>query len=332
MVGCHLHNRNCEDPVREIEAYVITCLPEMRQYIGITSQGCAKRWSDHSSAAVRLGGGKSRALYDSIAKFGKSAFTIMHIASATNWADAWKLERALIRQTKTMWPDGYNLFDGGGPGANHSDVSRARLSRSIRLKHADPNYVMRRRVALKIAMNRPETRAKMRAILKRRPKRTPAQIAKLSNAATAIWTPEYRAKFSAERTGRKMPPGHGAKISAKNKGQKRTPEQCARISAGKKGVKLSDSHRRAIGLASLGRKRTEHSRALQSVRMRALRSTTRPSNVTLNDTQVSEIRTMIKDGAKNCDIAGLFCVNPSLISDIRRGHTYKPLTGNALAK
>jgi group I intron endonuclease len=93
----------------EYIAYRITNRVNGKCYIGITSQGLARRWAEHRSGAKR---GKRSRLSMAIRRHGVENFTIEHVASAQNWADLCATERALVAQYDSR-RRGYNASQGG---------------------------------------------------------------------------------------------------------------------------------------------------------------------------------------------------------------------------
>lgn len=94
------------------QAYIIRCLKNGKRYIGITSRGLKRRWTEHLYDAGRSHMAISRA----IAKHGKEAFQIEPLCSAQSWNEICAIERALIDQHGTRAPRGYNISEGGdGP-------------------------------------------------------------------------------------------------------------------------------------------------------------------------------------------------------------------------
>lgn len=92
-------------------AYVITCIPSGKQYVGITSRSLSRRWSEHLYDARNRH--SKMAISRAIAKHGAENFTITAICCALCWDDLCVVETILIVQNLTRAPHGYNLSDGG---------------------------------------------------------------------------------------------------------------------------------------------------------------------------------------------------------------------------
>lgn len=129
--------------------YRITCLVTGKRYIGLTKQGLSARLSQHHSAAVT----KTRVgpFMGALAKYGKSAFSIEHVASASSIEGARETERALIAQENTLHPNGYNLTEGGEGTHGYTHT---------------PEQIEKMKVRAKEVQNRPERRARQAEAIK----------------------------------------------------------------------------------------------------------------------------------------------------------------------
>jgi group I intron endonuclease len=197
-----------------VSVYLIRCLVSGRWYIGICVAAPAKRWADHCWTALRT---ESKTwLHRAIRKYGKEAFIIEHIASAKTWDDACAIERALIVQYDTFGRNGYNMTRGGDGTVGHIPSEETRTARSNKLKGRVFSEEHRR---------------------------------KISENGKASWTPERRARVSAQAKERMADPiykanllashgtpGYRAKMGDKARGRKQTPEQRAATSARQKGI------------------------------------------------------------------------------------------------
>lgn len=123
----------------KFQAYLITCLVNGKRYVGITSRGLNRRWSEHlyDGRSARTTMAISRA----ISKHGSSNFTIQAVCSARSWRDICAAEAILIRQYGCRLPEGYNLSEGGeGPfGCKRSAESVERIAAKHRGKPCHPN-------------------------------------------------------------------------------------------------------------------------------------------------------------------------------------------------
>lgn len=235
-----------------VTAYLITCVVNGKQYVGITTSSAQRRWWGHCADA-RNRTIKNTRFLNAIRKYGEDAFTITEIASARTWEDACEIERALITAYGTFSRHGYNSTVGGegSPGSKHSDESRAK-----------------------------------RSVTQKGRKHSPEAVAKMVGR---VWSAESRAKGSAAKLGRKQTPEHvanriaslkrggkkiivsaetRAKISARQIGRKLSPETIAKKSAAMLGRKLTAETKAKISSALIGRTVSEEIKAKTSAALR----------------------------------------------------------------
>lgn len=111
------------------EIYKITNSVTGKSYIGITSQGYLKRFRVHKSEAKRKK--YDTYLHRSIRKYGEENFTIEVLENHEDRYIALSAEIRLIRELKTLQPDGYNQHEGGRGGfLNPSQEVREKLSKA----------------------------------------------------------------------------------------------------------------------------------------------------------------------------------------------------------
>lgn len=112
-------------------AYLVTCVPSGKQYVGITARSLMRRWYEHTLDAEKRPG--QSAIRRAIAKYGKEQFTIEPLCCARNYADLLSVEKDLIKQCGTRAPGGYNLTDGGqgANGCTRSLEHRAAIVRAL---------------------------------------------------------------------------------------------------------------------------------------------------------------------------------------------------------
>lgn len=175
---------------------------------------------------------------NAIRAHGADMFVVAVLKECANKEELDFWERYLIRSRNTIAPNGYNLTDGGEGGIPCD-----------------------------------ETRAKMSAALKGRPK-SPETRAKLSAASATLrgeknpffghhHTDETRAKISASKIGKHLSEETRAKMSAVRKGVPKSPEHRAKMSVSRMGAKNphygkknTPEHQAKIVAANLGAKRT----------------------------------------------------------------------------
>ena len=106
--------------------YIATNVVNGKQYVGLSKE-FTKRLVSHKCA-------KSKSVFHSaIKKYGFDNFVFSHIADAFDLQSACDLERMLIQQHNTLFPNGYNLTVGGqiGPvGLKHTAESKQKISQA----------------------------------------------------------------------------------------------------------------------------------------------------------------------------------------------------------
>lgn len=109
------------------ESYSLYCHTNKtngKQYIGITKRKPEKRWGFNG---VRY---SEQLLGAAIEKYGWNGFTHEVIMTGLTKKAAEEAERRLIKERKTLAPNGYNLTSGGNLGTEVSDVTREKLRAS----------------------------------------------------------------------------------------------------------------------------------------------------------------------------------------------------------
>jgi hypothetical protein len=135
-------------------------------------------------------GESTKALYAAIQKYGKAAFVIEIIASATNQSELDAAEIQWIETLGTLSPRGYNLRAGGEGGGRHSDQSVQQL---IAMR-GTPEYRERQSLSQKTVQARPEVKAKQRAGLIEAWSRPGEQIRRSKINKASQLRPEVREK------------------------------------------------------------------------------------------------------------------------------------------
>lgn len=90
--------------------YKITNKINNKIYIGQTVTSLAARWYCHVHDSKRVA---SHPFYNAIKKYGKENFNIEEIGGANNITELNYQEWLLIHKHNTLWPNGYNLKEGG---------------------------------------------------------------------------------------------------------------------------------------------------------------------------------------------------------------------------
>jgi hypothetical protein len=111
-------------------------------------------------------------------------------------------------------------------------------------------------------------------------------------------------------------------MSAARSGDNCTQETRNRLSLSLRGLKRTDETRRNMSKAKTGLRHTEQTKEKLSLMYRGERSLTSK----LTEEEVKEIRRLhLENGVRNMDLAIVYSVDRSTISDIVRGKTWKHL-------
>jgi group I intron endonuclease len=198
--------------------------PSNKSYIGITMKTADQRWSKHIEHA--LGKRDNGALYSALRKYGPSNFSLTVLVTSDDWNALCELEKRIIHEHNTLSPNGYNIALGGeGVQGKRSEADRLKisaaqkkrcstpegharmveLSRRSRLSPKWHEAQARKRKPVKPAkpkMSREERSERIRAGMN-----SPEALSKMRSSLKARWSsPEFRARFSASRTGKKHRP------------------------------------------------------------------------------------------------------------------------------
>lgn len=121
--------------------YKITCLSNGKVYIGLTTKGLNKRWSQHVCQS-KTGNTK---LARAVQKYGVSAFSIEEFASAFDFAGLKLLEVFLIAQ-EDSYNNGLNTTKGGDGvlGNIHDQATRSKMSMAQKEINTRPETIKRR--------------------------------------------------------------------------------------------------------------------------------------------------------------------------------------------
>lgn len=110
--------------MKKFTAYRIYCVVTKKSYIGMTTKPLKRRISLHAHVGLT----DDRPLYQDVRELGWGSFTITELATCTSYESAQELERILIAQYNTLYPQGYNLETGGNHGKQASEFLKSKLS------------------------------------------------------------------------------------------------------------------------------------------------------------------------------------------------------------
>lgn len=158
---------------------IINCATKKR-YIGITRVSISTRLNQHWSAAKRKS--DNSYLHSSMVKHGRSIFSIHLIHTCESRSVACELERFLIEECTSRYPDGYNLRTGGDGGYEWHDTSKELARQNTSQYFTDPLARQRVSVKAKKSWEDPTVRQRYITSAKNRSS-TPAQRADLAARA-----------------------------------------------------------------------------------------------------------------------------------------------------
>lgn len=176
----------------QFEVYCITNNATGKKYVGVTTKGYKNRFAGHVRHS-RKSSGNCSALYNAMRKHGQESFTVDLIDTASSFEEMNNLEREHISALNTLYPNGYNLTDGGDAGV-FCEATRKMMSERLKGKPlsednrqglikawANKKTREMRCAAIKKAMNRPDVRKKTSERQKGKPK-SASHIASLRKA------------------------------------------------------------------------------------------------------------------------------------------------------
>jgi len=97
--------------------YVVTNQVNGMQYVGLTTMSLERRKTHHFDAA-RKGRGSDKTIQEGIRLHGKNNFVFKRIDTAVRLNELQEKERFWIEKMNTLWPNGYNVRDGGQIGGS----------------------------------------------------------------------------------------------------------------------------------------------------------------------------------------------------------------------
>lgn len=176
--------------------YLVTNEVNGKQYIGFTTQTLKRRWYLHCWQSKQA----RTPLHRAILKYGRNAFAVQHIASASNWVDLQHLERLLITQYRTKGR-GYNVTTGGEGGDASSGRKRSAAHiEAIKKAHTGKVVSEETRQRLReIGMRAPVTQAMLDGLARgrasRRGKPNPATAERNRLRRGIHLSPEHKEKL-----------------------------------------------------------------------------------------------------------------------------------------
>lgn len=209
------------DPRPYGEIYTLTCLVTGKLYVGQTTVGVMKRWSDHI-----FGAAKHACLGQAIVKYGRDAFHVAVVDTATDQSDLDAKEVMWIAHLNTMSPNGYNLTEGGtnGSGGRRSQETRERMRQARLGKKLTPESKLKVGLASQGRKFSLEVRQKLSGMRTGVPRKESTKQKIREALMGHPVSPEAKEKMRVRRTGKKQSPEAIEKTRLANTGSKRSEE------------------------------------------------------------------------------------------------------------
>lgn len=270
--------------------YCVTNAVNGKQYVGQTIQPLDVRWRQHAQCF-----GRCRAIENAIKKYGREAFSIRELATASSQVQLDALEQFWIENLGTVSPRGYNLSGGGGGvGKMHGEtkeILRAIGRRPERIAQLNemrrqPDVKEKQRESLRArwresdlrekivsAAQSPQAKAKRSAKLSARWRDPVSRARMLEVLGNVQRRPDMRARRAETTASAWNEPGererraaairaalNSPEVKAKRAAIEADPNRKARLSAIASGRRRTDEQRREQSLRQTGRKHKPHDR------------------------------------------------------------------------
>lgn len=115
------------------DVYLITNIVNGKQYVGVTCRGYQARFKEHINESLNF---SSTILHNAIRKYGPESFKVELLEDSVPDSDIEHREQYYIKKYNTFYTSGhgYNMTEGGGGmvGYKHTDVSRSKISDSLK--------------------------------------------------------------------------------------------------------------------------------------------------------------------------------------------------------
>lgn len=238
--------------VKYMIIYKITNKQTDKIYIGQTHRDINKYW------------GSGHYIENAIKKYGTDAFTKEILCYCSSQEELNEKEIFYINEFNCIWPNGYNLRDGGSRG-KFSEITKQKIREATKRQFANPETRQRFCEAQKRRFARPEERAKL--VERGKKNKVNSGCFKKGNVPWTKGKPMSEKQKEILLQSRKglipwnkglklgsMNEEHKLKISIANKGKKKSEEHSANISKGRKGIKFTEEHKRNIKIGKMKKK------------------------------------------------------------------------------
>ena len=118
----------------EYTVYLRTNTVNNKQYVGQTSDFKSRQWDWNCLKKTYA----NEYLSDDRAKYGFDAWTVETLAKTDSREEAWELEQRFIKDYNTLWPNGYNISEGGAGakywiGKQLTDEHKEKISEALKI-------------------------------------------------------------------------------------------------------------------------------------------------------------------------------------------------------
>ena len=167
--------------------YLITNSENGKQYVGQTTTSLSQRWYGHVRFSKRRNRSSSVALANAISKYGPEKFHKKILHECETKAELDEKEQHFIEELGTLYPNGYNLREGGQRG-KHTQKTINKLS--IIAQNRTPEHNARISEALK-GKKLPDWHVEKLKESNRGRKKTPYELRRLRESKLGHLNPNY---------------------------------------------------------------------------------------------------------------------------------------------
>lgn len=243
--------------------YIAKNLISGKCYIGQTTSTLEYRRYLHEHSTLK---GSKYYFHNALRLYGFESFEWSVLIDDLEDEELSHLEITLIRNRKTLYPNGYNMTE-GGEGGRHCQETRDRIGRLQKGRKRTTQEIEKMRASLKGKKHSDVTKDKIRKALAGRQVSEETRR-KIGLGRTGILhTPESKAKMGLAQKGKKRSEAFKKRVSEVHTGRKDSPETTQRRIEGQRNRVLSEESlekMREAGRKSAGRKASEETKLRMS--------------------------------------------------------------------